>query len=148
MDTTLYVALVLIVFSILFGTRHIDNTERHEGMVAAVAFESLLKLLAFVLVGVVVTFVIFSGPGDLFQQAAAQPDLAALLRFEVVPGGYGGWLSLTFLSMMAFLFLPRQFQVLVVENVNEAHIRKAIWLFPLYLFAINLFVLPIALGDD
>ncbi|MCB1796910.1 MAG: histidine kinase, partial [Candidatus Competibacteraceae bacterium] len=146
MDTTLYVALVLIVFSILFGTRHIDNTERHEGMVAAVAFESLLKLFAFVLVGVVVTFVIFSGPGDLFQQAAAQPDLAALLRFEVVPGGYGGWLSLTFLSMMAFLFLPRQFQVLVVENVNEAHIRKAIWLFPLYLFAINLFVLPIALG--
>jgi len=146
MDTTLYVALVLIVFSILFGTRHIDNTERHEGMVAAVAFESLLKLLAFMLVGVVVTFVIFSGPGDLFQQAAAHPDLAALLRFEVVPGGYGGWLSLTFLSMMAFLFLPRQFQVLVVENVNEAHIRKAIWLFPLYLFAINLFVLPIALG--
>jgi Na+/proline symporter len=70
------------------------------------------------------------GPGDLFRQAAAQPDLAALMRFEVVPGGYGGWLSLTFLSMMAFLFLPRQFQVLVVENVNEAHIRKAIWLFP------------------
>lgn len=145
-DTTFYVALLLIVFTILFGTRHIDNTERHEGMVAAVAFESLFKLIAFVLVGVVVTFVIFNGPGDLFQQAAAHPDLARLLRFDVVPGGYGGWLSLTFLSMMAFLFLPRQFQVLVVENVNEAHIRKAIWLFPLYLFAINLFVLPIALG--
>jgi Na+/proline symporter len=145
-DTTFYVALVLIIFTILFGTRHIDNTERHEGMVAAVAFESMFKLLAFILVGVVVTFMIFKGPSDLFQQAAAQPDLAALLRFEVVPGGYGGWLSLTFLSMMAFLFLPRQFQVLVVENVNETHIRKAIWLFPLYLFAINLFVLPIALG--
>jgi len=146
MDTTFYVALVLSVFTILFGTRHIDNTERHEGMVAAVAFESLFKLLAFMLVGVVVTFLLFDGPGDLFQQAAAHPDLAPLLRFEVVPGGYGGWLSLTFLSMMAFLFLPRQFQVLVVENVNETHIRKAIWLFPLYLFAINLFVLPIALG--
>lgn len=146
MDTTFFVALILILFTILFGTRHIDNTERHEGMVAAVAFESLLKLLAFVLVGAVVSFVIFKGPGDLFQQAAAHPELAKLLRFEAVPGGYGGWLSLTFLSMMAFLFLPRQFQVLVVENVNEAHIRKAIWLFPLYLFAINLFVLPIALG--
>ncbi|HAS51445.1 MAG TPA: histidine kinase, partial [Gammaproteobacteria bacterium] len=146
MDTTFYVALVLIVFTILFGTRHIDNTERHEGMVAAAAFESLFKLVAFMLVGVAVTFVIFDGPGDLFQRAAAHPDLAPLLRFEVVPGGYGGWLSLTFLSMMAFLFLPRQFQVLVVENVNEAHIRKATWLFPLYLFAINLFVLPIALG--
>jgi Na+/proline symporter/nitrogen-specific signal transduction histidine kinase len=145
-DTTFFVALVLIVFAILFGTRHIDITERHEGMVAAVAFESLFKLVAFVLVGVVVTFVMFGGPADLFQQAAARPELAALMRFEVVPGGYGGWLSLTFLSMMAFLFLPRQFQVLVVENVNEAHIRKAIWLFPLYLFLINLFVLPIALG--
>lgn len=146
LDTTFYVALVLIVFAILFGTRHIDITERHEGMVAAVAFESLFKLVAFVLVGVVVTFVMFGGPGDLFRQAATRPELAALMRFEVVPGGYGGWLSLTFLAMMAFLFLPRQFQVMVVENVNEAHIRKAIWLFPLYLFVINLFVLPIALG--
>ena len=146
LDTTFYVTLVLIVFAILFGTRHIDITERHEGMVAAVAFESLFKLVAFVLVGVLVTFVMFDGPSDLFQQAAAHPYQAALMRFDVVPGGYGGWLSLTFLSMMAFLFLPRQFQVLVVENVNEVHIRKAIWLFPLYLFAINLFVLPIALG--
>jgi Na+/proline symporter/nitrogen-specific signal transduction histidine kinase len=145
-DTTFYVALVLILFAILFGTRHIDNTERHEGMVAAVAFESLFKLVAFVAVGLVVTFGVFGGPGDLFRQAATHPDLAALMRFEVIPGGYGGWLSLTFLSMMAFLFLPRQFQVLVVENVNEVHIRKAIWLFPLYLFLINLFVLPIALG--
>ncbi|MBK8182735.1 MAG: histidine kinase [Candidatus Competibacteraceae bacterium] len=145
-DTTFYVALVLIVFTILFGTRHIDNTERHEGMVAAVAFESLFKLVAFVLVGIVVTFSMFDGPGDLFGQVMARSDLAALTRFQVVSGGYGGWLSLTFLAMMAFLFLPRQFQVLVVENVNETHIRKAIWLFPLYLFAINLFVLPIALG--
>ncbi len=145
-DTTFYVALVLIVFAVLFGTRHIDNTERHEGMVAAVAFESLFKLVAFVLVGIVVTFMVFGGVGELFQRAAARPELAALMHFEVVPDGYGGWLSLIFLSMMAFLFLPRQFQVMVVENVNEAHIRKAIWLFPLYLFIINLFVLPIALG--
>ena len=145
-DTTFYVALVLTLFAILFGTRHIDNTERHEGMVAAVAFESLFKLVAFVAVGIVVTFGVFGGPGDLFQRAATDPELAALMRFEVIPGGYGGWLSLVFLSMMAFLFLPRQFQVLVVENINEAHIRKAIWLFPLYLFVINLFVLPIALG--
>lgn len=145
-DTTFYIALLLIIFTILFGTRHIDNTERHEGMVAAAAFESLFKLLVFMLVGIVVTFVIFSSPGDIFQQAAAQPNLAGLLDFGAVPGGYGGWFSLTFLAMMAFLFLPRQFQVLVVENVNEAHIRKATWLFPLYLLAINLFVLPIAIG--
>jgi signal transduction histidine kinase len=146
MDTTLYVALVLIVFSILFGTRHIDNTERHEGMVAAVAFESLLKLLAFVLVGVVVTFVIFSGPGDLFQQAAAQPDLAALLRFEVVPGGYGGWLSLTFLSMMAFCSCPGSFRCWWWKTSTKSTSARRSGCFRSICSLINLFVLPIALG--
>jgi Na+/proline symporter/nitrogen-specific signal transduction histidine kinase len=146
-DTSFYVALVLILFAILFGTRHIDNTERHEGLVAAVAFESLIKLLAFLTVGFYVTFVLFDGFGDVFSQAAAEPELAQLMRFEAIPGGgYLDWMALTFLCMMAFLFLPRQFQVLVVENVNESHILKATWLFPLYLLIINLFVLPIALA--
>lgn len=145
-DTSFYTALLLIVFTILFGTRHIDTTERHEGLVAAIAFESLVKLLAFLAVGVFVTYELFSGFGDVFRQAANHPELVELMHFEAVPGGYGGWLSLIFLSMLAFLFLPRQFQVLVVENVNEEHIRKAAWLFPLYLLVINLFVLPIALG--
>lgn len=145
-DTTFYVALVMAAFTVLFGTRHIDATERHEGMVAAIAFESLVKLLAFLLVGVFTTYVLFSGPGDLFQRAAEKHDIADLLGFASMPGGYASWLSLTFLAMMAVMFLPRQFQVLVVENVNEDHIRKASWLFPLYLLAINLFVLPIALA--
>jgi len=146
-DTSFYIALVLIAFAVLFGTRHIDNTERHEGLVAAVAFESLFKLLAFLLVGVFVTYGIFDGMGDVFHQAAADPELARLMRFEAVPGSsYLDWLGLTVLCMMAFLFLPRQFQVLVVENVDESHIRKATWLFPLYLLIINLFVLPIAFG--
>jgi Na+/proline symporter/nitrogen-specific signal transduction histidine kinase len=146
-DTSFFVAVVLIVFSVLFGTRHIDNTERHEGLVAAVAFESLLKLLAFLAVGVFVTYGLFDGFGDVFRQAAADPELAKLMRFEAIPGsGYVDWISLTFLCMMAFMFLPRQFQILVVENVDESHIRKAAWLFPLYLLIINLFVLPIALG--
>jgi len=145
-DSSFYIALVLIAFAVLFGTRHIDNTERHEGLVAAVAFESLVKLLAFLAVGIFVTYGLFDGLGDVFARAAAHPELARLMRFEAVPGGYAGWLSLTFLSMMAILFLPRQFQILVVENVNEAHILKATWLFPLYLLVINLFVLPIALG--
>lgn len=145
-DTALYVALALAAFTILFGTRHIDVTERHEGMVAAIAFESIVKLIAFLAVGVFVTFVLFSGPGDLFEQAASVPDIARLFSFDAMPGGYAGWLSLTFLSMMAIMFLPRQFQVLVVENVNEEHIRKASWLFPLYLLVINIFVLPIAIA--
>ncbi|MBF0358311.1 MAG: histidine kinase [Magnetococcales bacterium] len=147
-DTALYVALILALFSIFFGTRHLDATERHEGMVAAIAFESIIKLLAFLAVGIFVTFGLFDGPAHLFQQAVADPKLKDLMGFDALPGGYANWFSLTFLAMMAVLFLPRQFQVLVVENVNENHIHKAAWLFPLYLLIINLFVLPIAFAGD
>ncbi len=145
-DTAFYVALLLAVFTILFGTRHLDVTERHEGMVAAIAFESLVKLLAFMAVGVYVTFGLFDGPAEIFGRAAAKPELARLLTMEALPGGYASWFSLTLISMSAVLFLPRQFQVAVVENVNDQHLRKASWLFPLYLLLINLFVLPLALG--
>ena len=145
-DTALYVALLLAAFTILFGTRHIDVTERHEGMVAAIAFESLFKLLAFLAVGAFLTFSIFDGPADLFTRASQEPKLATMLTLEGMPGGYTSWFTLTFLSMMAIMFLPRQFQVAVVENVNEDHVKKAVWLFPLYLLVINLFVLPLAFG--
>jgi Na+/proline symporter/signal transduction histidine kinase len=145
-DTAFYVALILALFSILFGTRHLDVTERHEGMVAAIAFESIIKLLAFSAVGIFVTYVMFDGPSDLFSQATLMPETARLLTMESMPGGYGSWFALTFISIMAIMFLPRQFQILVVENVNEEHVRTASWLFPLYLLAINLFVLPIAIG--
>ncbi len=144
-DTALHVAILMAVFAILFGTRHIDATERHEGMVAAIAFESIVKLIAFLAVGVFVTFFMFDGFGDIFARAAARPDLAKLWT-EVGTGGYGGWVTLTLLSMAAILFLPRQFQVSVVENVDERHLDKAVWLFPAYLFAINIFVLPIAIA--
>ncbi|MGI9284990.1 MAG: ATP-binding protein [Pseudomonadales bacterium] len=145
-DTALYVALLLAAFTILFGTRQIDVTERHEGMVAAIAFESLFKLVAFLAVGVYVTFGVFSGPGDIYSQVSAAPHLSKLLTMEALPGGYAAWFSLTVISMFAIMFLPRQFQVTVVENVDEAHIRKASWLFPLYLLVINIFVLPLAFG--
>lgn len=146
LDTSFYIALLLIIFAILFGTRHIDTTERHEGLVAAIAFESLIKLLAFLAIGIYVSYVLFNGFGDIFAQAAADPELIKLLDFSAIPGGFGGWLSLTLISMAAFLFLPRQFQMLAVENTDERHLRTASWLFPLYLLVINLFVLPIALG--
>ncbi|MBW7849954.1 MAG: histidine kinase [Rhodospirillales bacterium] len=142
-DTALYVALVLAAFSILFGTRHIDASEHHEGMVAAIAFESVIKLLAFVAVGVFVTYGLFGGFGDLFTRAMDHPDIVRL--FAVGDAAeYGGWIALTLLAMAAIICLPRQFQVSVVENVDENHIRKAVWLFPLYLLVINIFVLPIA----
>jgi len=145
-DTTFYIAMLLAAFTILFGTRHLDATERHEGLVAAVAFESVVKLLAFVAVGIFVTFGMYSGFGDIFGRASNVPDLSALLVLGGASGNYTTWASLMFLSMLAIMFLPRQFQVSVVENVDERHIPKAVWLFPLYLLAINVFVMPIALG--
>jgi Na+/proline symporter/signal transduction histidine kinase len=143
-DNAFSVAMIMAAFSILFGTRHIDATERHEGMVAAIAFESVVKLLAFSAAGIFITFIMFDGPVDLFDWASRYQETSKLMKLEVLPGGYTNWFTLTFLSMMAIMFLPRQFQVLVVENVNEEHVRKAAWLFPLYLLAINIFVLPIA----
>ncbi|MEO5327020.1 MAG: ATP-binding protein [Magnetococcus sp. THC-1_WYH] len=145
-DTALYTALLLALFAILFGTRHLDASERHEGMVMAVAFESLVKLGAFLLVGLFVSYGLFDGLGDLFHQAMRHPDLAKLVRFDVVPGGYSSWFSMTFLAMLAIMFLPRQFQILVVENLDREHVAWASWLFPLYLLIFNLFVLPIALA--
>ncbi|MDQ3025410.1 MAG: sensor histidine kinase [Pseudomonadota bacterium] len=146
-DTPFYVALVMALFTIAFGTRALDVSERHEGMVAAIAFEGLVKLVAFVAVGVFVTFGIFDGAGDIFGRAAQRPELARLMApFGASAVDYSGWVWLTVLSMLAIVFLPRQFQVAVIENVDEKHLRKAVWLFPLYMLAINLFVLPIAFG--
>ena len=144
-DTAFYVAASMAVFAILFGTRHIDATEQHEGMVAAIAFESLVKLLAFLAVGVFVTFGLYDGFGDVFARAAERPELIRLFTIEGA-GGYGQWATLTILAMAAIICLPRQFQVIVVENTDETHLEKAMWLFPFYLLAINVFVLPIAFG--
>ncbi|MEQ6918104.1 sensor histidine kinase [Halomonas aquatica] len=145
-DGSFWVALVLAVFIILFGTRHLDASERHEGMVAAIAFESLVKLMAFLSVGIFTVFVLFNGPADLFSRVSEMPELTRLLSLEAVPGGALGWVGMLVLAFLAFLTLPRQFQVLVVENVDERHLRRASWLFPLYLLVINLLVIPIALA--
>ncbi len=146
-DSTFYVALAMAGFAMVFGARHLDTTERHEGMVAAIAFESVVKLVAFLAVGVFVVYGLFDGLTDLFTRARAVPELAALLRLE--QGGnfaWAQWFAMTVLSMFSVVFLPRQFQMMVVENVRESHLRRAVWVFPLYLLAINVFVLPVALG--
>ena len=146
-DSTLYFALALAGFTIVFGARHLDSTERHEGMVAAIAFESLVKLVAFIAVGVFVSYSMFNGPGDIFARAKAVPELRNLLSLgQGKAFAYEQWFALILLSMLSVIFLPRQFQVMVVENVDERHLQRAAWVFPLYLLLINLFVLPIALG--
>ena len=143
-DSTLLVAMVLALFAILFGTRHLDATERHEGMVAAVALESVVKLVAFLAVGLFVTYGIHGGFADVLSSVSRHPEFSGMLRPN--PAQAGNWTALILLSGLAILLLPRQFQIVVVENVDEAHLKRAVWLFPLYLLLINLFVLPLAAG--
>ena len=143
-DTALYVALLLALFTILFGTRHLDASERHEGLVAAIAFESIVKLVALTAVGIFVTFGLYQGFSDVMQHAQKAGLLQPMLESSSV--SQHNWFSFSFLSAMAVLLLPRQFQVAVVENSSERHLTRAIWLFPLYLLLINIFVLPIALA--
>lgn len=138
-DGSFWVALVLAGFTLAFGARHLDGTERHEGLVAAIAAESVVKLVAFVAVGVFVVWGLFDGPADLFARGAATPALQA-------PADGAAWTTMLVLAMLSVLLLPRQFQVMVVENVDERHLRRAAWAFPAYLLAINVFVLPIAVG--
>ncbi|AHJ97544.1 sensor histidine kinase [Hymenobacter swuensis] len=141
-----YTTVALAFFTIIFGVRSIEATERHEGMVLAVALESLVKLVAFLAAGLFVTYGLFNGFADVFERAAALPDLRRLFTLDGAGTTPGQWFTLLLLSMTAILLLPRQFQVSVVENVNEDHLRKAMWLFPLYLIIINLLVLPLAFG--
>jgi diguanylate cyclase (GGDEF)-like protein len=149
-DTAFYVALILAAFTIVFGTRHLNAAERHEGMVAAIAFESLVKLVAILCVGIFVTFSIYNGFGDLFEKAAQLPQAKATFTIgNNTVDALHSWASLfsvAFIAMLGAIFLPRQFQMAVIENVDESHLSKAIWLFPLYFLLFNLFVLPIALG--
>ncbi|HAP58739.1 MAG TPA: histidine kinase [Cytophagales bacterium] len=142
-DSSFYITLVLGVFIIVFGSKPLDVTRNHEGMVVAVAFESIVKLVAFLVVGSVITFGLFRGFGDIFQQAQTQPALQRLFVMDEEVG-FSRWFWMLMVSMFAFLLLPRQFQVAVLENRKESNLRKAIWLFPLYLLLINIFVLPIA----
>ncbi|MBN9243054.1 MAG: hybrid sensor histidine kinase/response regulator [Mesorhizobium sp.] len=141
-DISLVVALLLALFAVLFGTRHADATEHQDGLVLAVAVESVVKLAAFLAIGLMVTFMVFGGPGDMIR------TLTADMRADQTSGSgtsLATWLVLSLLSGFAILMLPRQFHVTVVENRSEAELRTATWVFPLYLVAINLFVLPIAL---
>lgn len=142
-DIALFVAMLMATFAVLFGTRHIDATEHQDGLMLAIATESIIKLAAFLAVGAFVTFWMFDGPGDLFSKALNRPDTAAVLTNAP---GLGTIVAMTVLSFFAIVLLPRQFHVTVVENHDEREVRRAAWVFPLYLFLINLFVVPIAMA--
>ncbi|SNB46090.1 SpoIIE family protein phosphatase [Geobacter sp. DSM 9736] len=143
-----FTALILAIFGVIFGARHLVSSERHEGLVAAIAVESVVKLATFLIVGFFVTFVMFDGFTDIFSRIQERGDLIVRLTTigQNVDDSFVSWFTMLFLSMGAVMLLPRQFHIMVIENSDEEHIKEAMWLFPAYLFLINLFVMPIALG--
>lgn len=148
LDTSFFAALILGAFSVIFGARHLVSSERHEGLVAAIAVESIVKLFAFMAVGMFVTFYLFNGFGDIFSRIHEKGEiLQHLLTFgETGEVSYASWSSILALSMGAIILLPRQFHIMVIENSSEEHIKDAMWRFPIYMLLINLFVVPISLG--
>jgi Na+/proline symporter/signal transduction histidine kinase len=140
-DTALIIASAMAIFAVLFGTRHIDATEHQEGLIVAVALESIVKLFAFLTVGFFVVFSVFGGIGGFLERAQNSAEIKAIFA----QGFNGGtWVTVTLLSLTAIVLLPRQFHVTFVENNSEDEVRRASWMFPLYLVLINLFVVPIA----
>ena len=133
-DPALYVALLMALFAALFGTRQVDATEHHHGMMLAIALESLVKLVAMVAVGVFAWS--WLGGRDLRIAESART------LFEQAPPV--GFVAQTLLGFLAIVCLPRQFQVAVVECGDVADIRKARWMFGGYLLLISVMVVPIA----
>ncbi|MFW2587830.1 ATP-binding protein [Sagittula sp. SSi028] len=136
-NTAFWVAVGLAVFTVIFGTRTLDSSERHHGVVMAIAVEAVVKLTALLAVGGFVVWGLAGGLGDVIARIDASP-----MGAWQVDGGR--WAGLMLLSAAAFLCLPRMFQVLVVENDSDKQLRMAAWAFPLYLLLMSLFVVPIA----
>ncbi len=142
-DSTFYIALLIAIFVAFFGTLSTDASKGKKGIMATVALESILKLVFFLIVGIYVTFYLFDGTTDLYQKAAQSENFKQLSYFGGLENGFN-WLFTICLSFFAIFLLPRQFHVAVVENQKEKHLKKAIWLFPLYLLLFNVFVIFIA----
>jgi len=146
-DTTFYIAILLALFAAFFGTQHTDASEKHKGIITAIALESVIKLIFFLIIGVYVTFYLFNGPTDIYEKASILPNFDIHQKINGVEDGFN-WFLLSLLSMIAIMLLPRQFQVTVVENEREKYLKKVTWLFPLYLLLFNIFVIFIAWGGN
>lgn len=146
-DTTTYVCIALAIFASYYGTRFVDASEKRRGIVTAVALESVLKLVFFLIIGIYVTYFVYDGFDDIYTKASILPDFA---KKNTIGGLINGinWFFLCILSMFAIFLLPRQFHMSIIENNKESHIKSAMWLFPLYLLLFNLFVFPIAWGGN
>ena len=146
-DTTTYVAIALALFASYYGTRYVDASEKRKGIVTAVAMESILKLFFFLLLGIYVTFFVFDGFDDIYAKASVLENFKEKNTIGGIPQAIN-WFFLCVLSLFAIFLLPRQFQMSVVENNRENHIKTAVWLFPLYLLLFNIFVYPVAWGGN
>lgn len=144
-DSTFYIAIILAVFASFFGTLSLDASKQRAGVMFSVAAESVLKLTFFLIVGIYVTYYVFNGTSDLYQQASLNLDLNQLSTINGLSGGINWYFSIA-LSFLAIFLLPRQFQTSVVEFNNRKQLKTSIWLFPLYLLLFNLFVIFIAWG--
>lgn len=134
------VAAGMALFTILFGTRNVDAREQHPGVVAAIAFEATVKLIALVAVGIFVVFGLSNGIADIYARA-----VEAGLEIHEKEAFGSRWVAVLLLSACAVICLPRQFQIAIVENSDEDHLRTAGWAFPAYLLLMSLFTMPIAL---
>ena len=140
-STTFVVTLVLIIFSILFGARQVVINKQNQGLVLAIAFSSVIKLFALTAIGIFATFFVFDGINDLFTQATS---------IKQVPQANSTYyaISQALLGMVTIFILPQQYHMLMIENHHEDELKSARYLYPLYLIAINIFVLPIALAGQ
>lgn len=143
LDLPLLVTVIMAGFAVMFGTRHTDATEHQDGLILAISMESVVKLVAICTAGVYVVFFLFDGPAQLWRLASENTQVMQAMSYQTP---ISRWIVLTLLSAFAIILLPRQFHVTVVENRTPNELRTAKFLFPLYLIAINIFVLPIAIA--
>jgi Na+/proline symporter/nitrogen-specific signal transduction histidine kinase len=146
-DSTFYIAVLLAIFAAFFGTQTTDASEKHKGIVVSIAFESILKLIFFLCVGIYVTYFLFNGTEDIYTKMSQASNFKELTSVNGFENGFI-WLYTILLSFFAIFLLPRQFQVSVVENIRERHLKNAIWMFPLYLLLFNVFVIFVAWGGN
>ncbi|SFI60180.1 Na+/proline symporter [Kaistella treverensis] len=144
-DSATYVVVIIALFSSYYGTKYVDASEKRLGIISAVAVESFLKIIFFIILGIFVVYGVFNGFEDIYAKAEKLPDFSAKNSFNGLEGGFN-WFLMSMLSMSAIFLLPRQFHTAIIENRKEKHLKTAIWLFPLYLLIFNFFVFPIAWG--
>ena len=140
MDEGIYITIVLIIFSILFGTRNINVTEHQYGMMNAIAFESIVKLIAFIFVGIFALYYILDGPVDLYNTIIGTPHLNSLFLSKIDAPTF---IIQTILAASAIFCLPRQFHVSAVEYHQDKDLKFARFIFPFYLLIFSLLIIPI-----